>query len=97
MRTVTSWSFRRPLQRRYRTGFAPVSLFSPVFKPGHFSTDGHAVKHGVYQRTGMVNTDLGAGGQGEYVGWGILTGKHEGEERQEGRQGNFGQDSCGGQ
>ena len=23
------WSFRRPLQRRYRTGFSPVSLFSP--------------------------------------------------------------------
>jgi len=36
LRAVASWSFRRPLQRRYRTGFTPVSLFSPADGPGHF-------------------------------------------------------------
>ena len=35
-RAVASWNFRRPLQRRYRTGFTPVSLFSPGIRPGHF-------------------------------------------------------------
>ena len=33
LRAVASWSFRRPLQRRYRTGFTPVSLFSPGLRP----------------------------------------------------------------
>jgi len=36
LRAVASWSFRRPLQRRYRTGFTPVSLFSPAFDRGTF-------------------------------------------------------------
>jgi len=36
LRAVASWSFRRPLQRRYRTGFTPVSLFSPAFVRGTF-------------------------------------------------------------
>ena len=35
-RTVASWSFRRPLQRRYRTGFTPVSLFSSRHCGRHF-------------------------------------------------------------
>src|SRR5277367_744984 len=37
LRAVASWSFRRPLQRRYRTGFTPVSLFSPGLRPGALS------------------------------------------------------------
>ena len=44
-RTVASWSFRRPLQRRYRTGFTPVSLFSLVFNRGTFLRIGHADEH----------------------------------------------------
>jgi hypothetical protein len=43
-RAVASWSFRRPLQRRYRTGFTPVSLFSPVWFRGTFLRVGHARK-----------------------------------------------------
>src|SRR5476649_1238930 len=43
LRAVASWNFRRPLQRRYRTGFTPVSLFSPAFVRGTFSRVGHAV------------------------------------------------------
>lgn len=30
--------FRHSLQRRYRTGFTPVSLFSPDLNQGHFFT-----------------------------------------------------------
>ena len=37
LRAVASWNFRRPLQRRYRTGFTPVSLFSPGLRPGALS------------------------------------------------------------
>ena len=36
LRAVASWSFRRPLQRRYRTGFTPVSLFSSRHCGRHF-------------------------------------------------------------
>ena len=35
-RAVASWNFRRPLQRRYRTGFTPVSLFSSHRGGRHF-------------------------------------------------------------
>lgn len=35
MRTVALWGRRRPLQRRYRSGFAPDSLFSPSRGKGH--------------------------------------------------------------
>src|SRR5258708_523037 len=42
LRAVASWNFRRPLQRRYRTGFTPVSLFSPAFVRGTFLRVGHA-------------------------------------------------------
>src|SRR5476651_1169729 len=48
-RTVASWNFRRPLQRRYRTGFTPVSLFSPAFVRGTFLRVGHAVRHGDFK------------------------------------------------
>jgi len=36
LRAVASWSFRRPLQRRYRAGFSPASLFSPASGRGTF-------------------------------------------------------------
>ncbi len=56
LRAVASWSFRRPLQRRYRTGFTPVSLFSPDFYPGHFLAGWPCVLRAwLYQRTGSVN------------------------------------------
>ncbi len=44
LRAVASWSFRRPLQRRYRTGFTPVSLFSPALVRGTFWRVGPAVE-----------------------------------------------------
>jgi hypothetical protein len=39
LRAVASWNFRRPLQRRYRTGFTPVSLFSSRLGGRHFLAD----------------------------------------------------------
>ena len=42
LRAVASWNFRRPLQRRYRTGFTPVCLFSPAFVRGTFLRVSHA-------------------------------------------------------
>ena len=66
LRAVASWSFRRPLQRRYRTGFTPVSLFSLVFNRGTFLRVGPA-KAGRFQRTGTVNTDLRRGRQVDWI------------------------------
>ena len=61
-RAVASWNFRRPLQRRYRTGFTPVSLFSPAFVRGTFLRVGPA-EAGRFQRTGKVNRGLRRGRQ----------------------------------
>ena len=63
-RAVASWNFRRPLQRRYRTGFTPVSLFSPAFVRGTFSRVGPA-EAGRCQRTGRVNRRLRRGRQAD--------------------------------
>ena len=51
-RAVASWSFRRPLQRRYRTGFSPVSLFSPGVKPEALSCGLVPHSRDKFQRTG---------------------------------------------
>jgi len=56
LRAVTSWNFRRPLQRRYRTGFTPVSLFSPAFVRGTFLRVVVPRERDGFQRTGSVNT-----------------------------------------
>jgi len=68
LRAVASWNFRRPLQRRYRTGFTPVSLFSPAFLRGTFLRVGPCrSRHGCFQRTGCVNRRLRREGQAVYV------------------------------
>ena len=60
LRAVASWSFRRPLQRRYRTGFSPVSLFSPVFGRGTFERMSRARRDAVKELEGL-DRGLGLG------------------------------------